>query len=641
MTQSVTKRLPLILLGFVVLALVVYFPATKAGFIWDDDAYLTENPLLRDAGGLWRIWTTTETPQYYPLVFTTLWVEYQLWGLSPAGYHIVNILLHAINAALIGLILSTLRVRGAWWVALLFAVHPVHVESVAWVTERKNVLSGLFYLLSFQTYLRYELSARRGLYITALVFFFLALLSKTVAASLPLALLLALYWMKKKLGIADGLRMLPFFGLSVAMGLVTVFLEEGMIEVVKAEFQFSWYERALIASKALLFYPFKLIVPYPLIFNYPRWEIESAGPWALVVVPLLIGLSVYLWRMKLRGLVFAIAFFVITIAPALGIFNVYPFRYSFVADHFQYLASIGILILIVQAARGKWIWVAGPPVLVLLALLTWNQTGIYKDVETLWQHTIAKNPRSWLAHNNMALIQLDRGETLLAMESFNKAINSRPDSVESYTGRGMVRRTLQDYDGALLDFESAVKLDPSYPQLYLQRGELYAKLGRYDEAVRDFDIFLESNPGYMDGYRSRALAHVGARRYELALADLGRAIEMGANEEAYNDRGVVYMQLKRYEEAIADFTTAIGKTAEPGRFLHNRGMARAASGRFREALDDYAAALEEEPDALNSHIARGKLYIEAFRDRRAACRDYHRACQLGDCRYHERDCSNR
>jgi tetratricopeptide (TPR) repeat protein len=641
MTLSVTKRLPLILFAFLVLALAVYLPATKAGFIWDDDAYVTENPLLRDVGGLWRIWTTTETPQYYPLVFTTFWVEYQLWGLDPAGYHIVNIILHALNAALIGLILHTLRVRGAWWVALLFAVHPVHVESVAWVTERKNVLSALFYLLSFHTYLRYELSARRGLYITALLLFFLALLSKTVAASLPLALLLALYYMKKKLKIVDGLRMLPFFGLSVAMGLVTVFLEEGMIEAVKAEFQFSWLERGLIACKALLFYPFKLIVPYPLIFNYPRWDMETAGPWALAVIPLLAGLLVYLWRKELHGYLCATVFFVVTIAPALGLFNVYPFRYSFVADHFQYLASIGILILVVQAARGKWIWVAGPPVIVLLGVLTWNQAGVYKDVETLWQDTISKNPRSWLAHNNMALLQLDRGETLLAMESFNKAINCKPTSVESYTGRGMVRRTLQDYDGALLDFDSAVKLDPSYPQLYLHRGELYSKLGRYDEAVRDLDTFLQSNPDYMPAYRSRAIAHLGAQRYDSALSDLDRAIELGANEEAYNDRGVVYMQMKRYGEAIADFTKAIEIGPEPGRFLHNRGMAHAASGRFREALDDYAAALREDPDALNTHIARGKLYMEAHQDRRSACRDFQRACQLGDCRYHERDCSNR
>jgi tetratricopeptide (TPR) repeat protein len=641
MTQSFSKLLPLILLGFLVLALAVYLPATKASFIWDDDAYVTENPLLRDGGGLWRIWSTTETPQYYPLVFTTFWVEYQIWGLHPAGYHVINIILHAMNAALIGLILRLMRVRGGWWVALLFAVHPVHVESVAWVTERKNVLSGLFYLLSFHTYLRYELSARRGLFITALLFFFLALLSKTVAASLPLALLLALYYMKKKLKVADGLRLLPFFGLSVAMGLVTVFLEEGMIEAVKAEFQFSWMERLLIASKALLFYPFKLIVPYPLMFNYPRWDLGAAGPGTFVVIPLLVCLMVYLWRKELRGAVCAIAFFVITIAPALGLFNVYPFRYSFVADHFQYLASIGILILIVQAARGKWIWVAVPPVIVLLGMLTWNQAGIYKSTETLWQDTIARNPRSWLAHNNLGLLQLDRGETVAAMESFNKAINCRPTSVESYTGRGMVRRALQDYAGALLDFDSAVKLDPSYPQLYLHRGELYSKLGRHDEAVRDLDTFLQSNPGYMPAYRSRAMAHLGAKRFDLALSDLDRAIELGANEEAYNDRGVVYLQTGRYDEAISDFTAAVERGAEPGRFLHNRGMAYAASGRYSEALDDYAAALREDPEALNTHIARGKLYMEAFGDRAAACRDWQRACQLGDCRYHERDCSHR
>jgi tetratricopeptide (TPR) repeat protein len=277
----------------------------------------------------------------------------------------------------------------------------------------------------------------------------------------------------------------------------------------------------------------------------------------------------------------------------------------------------------------------------LLAILTWNQAGIYKDIETLWQDTIAKNPRSWLAHNSMALIQLDRGETTIALESFNKAIHSNPDSAESYTGRGIARRKLQDYDGALLDFDKAIEFDPTYPLVYLHRGELYAMLDRYEEAVGDFNIFLETNPGYMDAYRSRAMAHIGAKQLELALSDLDRAIELGANEEAYNDRGVVYLHLGEHDLAVADFSEAIERGPKPDRFLHNRGMAHAASGRFREALDDYAAALREDPDALNTHIARGKLYIEVFRDRRAACRDFQKACQLGDCRYHERDCSNR
>jgi tetratricopeptide (TPR) repeat protein len=639
----------LLLLGLVLLVFAIYYPATRAGFVWDDDAYVTENRQLHDIGGLWRIWSTTETPQYYPLVFTTFWLEYQVWGLAPAGYHIVNILLHALNAFLIGCILVSLRVRGAWWVALLFALHPVHVESVAWITERKNVLSAFFYLLSFLGYLRFEAGARRAFYVASLLLFLCALLSKTVAASLPLALLLALYYLKGRLELRDGLRMLPFMGLAAAMGLLTVRLEEGMIDAVRAEFQFSWLQRALIACKALLFYPAKLIAPHPLIFNYERWDLEAGGAirfWPVVAVMALVALVFLLWRRGERGIACAAGFFVITIAPALGAFNVYPFRYSFVADHFQYLASVGLLILLVQAGfwvKGRVSWFAIPAVVLLavLAPLTWHQAGAYRDAETLWQDTIAKNPGSWLANSNLALIYLERNEAGPALGCFDRAIATNPGSVESHVGRGMAHARLGDFERALRDFDRAVELDPSYPQVYMQRGELYLKLGRYAEAVRDSTLVLQSNETHLPAYRTRALALIAMEQYDRAIADLSSAIELGANQEAYNDRGAAHMRAGRPESALEDFTTAIGMAPEPASYLHNRGLAYLKLERYDAALADFNRAIESDPRALRSFIARGDLLLALFKDREGACRDWERACQLGDCRYHERDCSNR
>jgi len=642
------KLLPL-LLGLILLVFAIYFPATGAGFVWDDDAYVTENRLLRDDGGLWRIWSSTETPQYYPLVFTTFWLEHQIWGLAPAGYHLVNILLHALNAFLIGCILLSLRVRGAWWVALLFALHPVHVESVAWITERKNVLSGLFYLLSFLAYLRFESGARKLFYAASLLLFLCALLSKTVAASLPLALLLALYYLRGRLELGDGMRMLPFMGLAAGMGLLTVRLEEGMIEAVRAEFQFSWLERALIACKALLFYPAKLVAPYPLIFNYERWDLGTGGLfrfWPIVVVMVLVALLVMLWKRGNRGIVCAAGFFVLTIVPALGAFNVYPFRYSFVADHFQYLASIGLLILLVAAGfwikdRASWFAIPAVGLMVLLALLTWNQSSAYHDAESLWKDTISKNPDSWLANNNLALIYLDRGESGPALDCFDRAIETNPGSVESHTGRGMAHARLGDFESALLDFDRAAKLDPTYPQLYLQRDELFLKLGRYADAVRESTLFLQSNESHLAAYRTRALALMELEEYDRAITDFDRAIELGANHEAYNDRGVAMMRSGRPEEALPDFSRAVEMAPEPASYLHNRGMAYMQLGRNDAALADLNRVIEADPGALNSLIARGQLLLVAFEDREAACRDWQKACQLGDCRYHERDCSNR
>jgi tetratricopeptide (TPR) repeat protein len=433
------------------------------------------------------------------------------------------------------------------------------------------------------------------------------------------------------------------------MGLLTVRLEEGMIEAVRAEFQFSWLERLLIACKALLFYPTKLIAPYPLIFNYERWNLQAGGLsrlWPIAAVLLLAALVLYLWRRGDRGIACAVAFFVITIAPALGAFNVYPFRYSFVADHFQYLASVGLLILLVQVVfwikqRVSW---AGIPAILLLALLgflTWNQAGAYRDAETLWKETIARNPGSWLANSNLALIHLDRGEHAEAIACFDRAIATNPGSVESHTGRGMAYARMGEHEQALRDFDRAVELDPTYPQLYMQRSELYLELGRYAEAVRESTIFLQTNEGHLPAYRVRALALMEMGRYDEALADLDRAIDLGANQEAYNDRGRLHMRAGRFEEALSDFSKAVAMAPEPAFYLNNRGLAYMQLGRYDEALADFNSVIEADPLALNSLILRGQLLLAVFKDRAGACRDWQRACQLGDCRYHERDCSNR
>jgi tetratricopeptide (TPR) repeat protein len=353
-----------------------------------------------------------------------------------------------------------------------------------------------------------------------------------------------------------------------------------------------------------------------------------------------------LWKKGNRGIVCAAGFFVITIAPALGAFNVYPFRYSFVADHFQYLASIGLLILLVAAVlrikdRASWVAIPAVALMALLALLTWNQASAYHDAESLWKDTIAKNPGSWLANSNLALIYLDRGESGPALECFDRAIEANPGSVESWTGRGMAHARLGDFDSALRDFDRAAELDPTYPQLYLQRGELYLKLGRYAEAVRQSTLFLQSNESHLAGYRTRALALMQMEEYDRAIADLDRAIELGANHEAYNDRGVARMRAGRPEEALLDFSRAVEMAPEPASYLHNRGMAYMQLGRNDEALADFNSVIGADSGALNSFIARGQLLLAVFNDREGACRDWQRACQLGDCRYHVRDCSNR
>ncbi|HOW19171.1 MAG TPA: O-GlcNAc transferase, partial [Phycisphaerae bacterium] len=336
--------------GLLLLALAVYIPAMRGGFVWDDDDYVTENRTLRSLDGLGRIWFDIRaTPQYYPLVFTSFWLEYHLWDSRPGGYHVVNILLHGTSAVLLWLVLRRLAVPGAWFAAAVFAVHPVHVESVAWITERKNVLSGVFYLSAALVWLRFAgldcpraaEPRRRSLYAIGLFLFACALLSKSVTASLPAALLLVLWWKRGRIARGDFLPLVPFFALGAVMGLITAWVERHHVGAEGAEWALSAAERCLIAGRALWFYAAKLIWPVRLTFIYPRWPIDS-GVWWQYLYPIAavaaIGLLWGLRRRIGRGPLVAVLFFAITLAPALGFFDVYPMRYSFVADHFQYHA---------------------------------------------------------------------------------------------------------------------------------------------------------------------------------------------------------------------------------------------------------------------------------------------------------------
>lgn len=651
------QRSLLLLIAVVALTVVSYGPAITAGFIWDDDDYVTENPLLHDADGLRRIWTTTETPQYYPLVFTTFWAEYQLWGNNPAGYHLVNILLHALNAFLIGQILWTLGVRGAWWVALVFAAHPVHVESVAWITERKNVLSALFYLLAFVAYLDFDRSGRRRFYALALITFLAAMLSKTVAASFPFALGLALLWQHKGIGRSDLLRLVPFLVLAVTLPLITVQMEGSMVETVLADFDFSWFQRFSIAGHALLFYPLKILFPYPLTFNYPRWEMDAgilALGWPIVLALAVAAVVAASWRRGHHGFVLAAAFYVVTISPALGFLDVYPFRYSFVADHFQYMASIGVLILVVQGVA-MWVDRAGPKLgvpaarlgtgvgivsVILLSAMTWNQARAYRDLPTLWKHTIERNPDSWLAHNNLGLLYYEEENHEAALEHLDRAIASKPRSVESYTARGLVHAKLGDTDRAVADFDRAVELDPAYPQARLNRGNFYLDIGRYQQAIVDLALFAEGNPDYLPALRSLARARSAAGLHARALVDFDVIVSRSPDHEAFLNRGVARINAGRHEEAVEDLSRAIALNPGSADAHANRAFALVRLQRPDSALADFDRAIALDPARPVFYRLRGGVH-DLLGDRPRACGDWQRACSLGDCLMFEQECAQR
>jgi len=449
--QKNSFRFSLCLGLLAVITAAAYCPAARCGFIWDDETYVLNNQTLRSAEGLYKIWFDYRaTPQYYPMVHTSYWFEYHLWGLNPLGYHVTNIVLHIIAAVLLWRIGVFLKIPAAWTAAAVFALHPVGVESVAWITERKNVLSAVFYFASALIFLRRSVALdsrhkqkRHLSYALSLLLFVLALLSKTVTATLPVVLLLVLWYKKRRLKIKDVLVLVPFFAFGLAFGLLTITLEKSHVGAVGAEWQYSFIERLLIAGRAVCFYVSKLLWPAGLTFFYPKWQINPARLWQYLYPVLVVAVFVLLWIAKRRiGAGFFIGYtgFVLTLFPALGFFNVYPMRYSFVADHFQYHASVYIIVPVVCAAQFLITKILKMPklfgvlivfiVLAILGALTFRRCLIYKDLETLWSDTIRKNPDAWIAHNNLGTLLMGQGRFDQALEHFNKALELYPDYVE-------------------------------------------------------------------------------------------------------------------------------------------------------------------------------------------------------------------
>ena len=340
---------------------LAYQPAWHAGFIWDDDAHVTP-PELRSWHGLWRIWFEVgAVQQYYPLLHTASWLEFPLFGENPAGYHLVNIGVHAVNAVMLWLILRRLQVPGAQLAAGIFALHPVMVESVAWITELKNTLSGLFFLGAALAYLRFDADRRKRWYATALGLFTLALLSKTTAATLPAALLVVFWWQRGRLAWArDFQPLLPFFFLGAADGLFVAWVEWQVVGAQGADFAFTFVERGLIAGRAIWFYLGRLFWPAELIFMYPRWLVSQADAGQYVFPAAVLGGLATCWlaRRRSRAPLAAALFFVGTLFPVLGFLNVYMFVFSFVADHLQYMACVGVIAIVaagsVNRSRVEW-----------------------------------------------------------------------------------------------------------------------------------------------------------------------------------------------------------------------------------------------------------------------------------------------
>ena len=546
-------------------ALVAYYPALRAGFIWDDDDYLTGNPTLNDLHGLQRIWLEPgAVPQYYPLVHTTFWIERHLWGLRPAGYHLTNILLHILSALLVWRLLSRLRLPGAWLAAAIFATHPVQVESVAWITERKNVLMGLFYLAALYAYLRPwgwlegEAGPRRRWYVLSFALFLGSLASKTVAASFPVAVLLLIWWKRGRISARDVRPLVPFFLAGAGMGLVTLWMERHRVGAHGAEWDLSMLERTLVAGRAFWFYLRKLIVPWPLSFVYPRWTVSVTALWQYAFPLAALALYAALWRLRRRlgrGPLTAGLFYGATLFPALGFFNIYPMRYTFVADHYQYLAALGPIVLFACGAAGlvrrprpreeaatkgsergrplRW-REAGLALAFLLVLsgATWNRTRVYRSLESLWLDTIKTAPTVWLAHHNLACIYLEQRRFDSAIGHFEEAQRLRPADEVALVSLGRACIMGGRPREAVRWLEEALRVRPDRAETHNNLGQALFALGRKEEASDHFRRAVELDAAYTSARRNLANALADDGNVKEAAAELRKVLDLEPDDAA-------------------------------------------------------------------------------------------------------------
>lgn len=484
--------------ALVLLVLAVYLPVIHCGFVWDDDDNVTENMTLRTLGGLVQIWRNPfANQQYYPLTHTSFWIEYHLWGVSPLGYHLDNVLLHAIGVVLLWFILRWLSVPGAWLAAAIFAIHPLQVESVAWITERKNTLSGVFYFAAVLSYLRYAGigEGRRGSYVLPLGFFVCALLSKTATSTLPAALLIILWWKRDRLSRRDVLDLAPLFVLAIFAGLITSLLEKYHAGAWGGAWNMSFAGKLIVAGKALAFYAGKLFWPNRMTFIYPQWRINP-GDFRQYIYPLMaVAVPVILWLLRRRighSPLVAVLFFEVTLAPALGFFNVYFMQYSFVQDHFQYLAGIGAIALAVsllaRIPMGRLSIVLPAAILVCLGILTWQQIPKFRDQQTLWRDTISKNPSCWLALSHLGKIAYEQGRNDVAISYYIRAIKIDSNHAELHSNLGVALFKKGRFKEAFAELYTAVRIQPDYVDAHNNLAVAYFSQGDADQAWKEVRI---------------------------------------------------------------------------------------------------------------------------------------------------------
>lgn len=618
------------ILGLILLVAVIlaYQPVWYAGFVWDDGMLVTANPCIIGPLGLKEIWTTSAA-DICPLTLTTFWVEHALWGLQPLPYHLVNVLLHGACAMVLWRVLQNLQVPGAWLGAALWALHPVQVESAAWISELKNAQSGLFYLLTILFFVkglragkRDERSSWNWNYTLTCFFAALAMASKSSTVVLPAVLCLCAWWIEGRWHWRNLVKVGPIFLMSIAStGLA---MRTVQLQGVNKDSQWvqSWPERLATAGDEIWFYLGRLVWPHPLMAIYPRWQID-AGSWFsyLPVLAALIGLFV-LWlnhQTWARPCFFVFVYFLVVLLPVLGLVNHFFRRYSFVADHFQYLAGMGPLAL-VGAGLARFAYFAIPKrrrlhsalcigLLLILGILSWQRVWAYGNDETLWTDELAKNPNCWAAYKDLGVVFVQKGQVDKAMDLFQKALEINPTEAATYYDLGLAFAKKGQVDDAIAQYQKALKITPDLANAHADLGLALVQKGQLDDAIAEYRKALEINPDFVNAHVNLGSALSKKGQMDEAIAQFQKALEINSNiAEIHNNLGNAFSKKGQIDEAIEQYQKALEINPNFAEAHNNLGLVFLRNGQADEAIAQFQEALLLKSDlsVAQSNLAKAK-----------------------------------
>ena len=614
----------------VVLTVLAYIPVLRCGFVYDDHELITENQMIQASDGLYRFWFTSESADYRPLAWSLWWGEWRLWDGRPLGYHVVNVLLHAVNAVLVWAILRQLKIPGAWLAAMVFAIHPVIVATVGWISEQKNTLSMLFYALAILLYLRFdeeerlpETSGRSWCwYGSSLVAFFLALLSKTAVVMLPVVLLGCVWWRHGRVRGRDWLCSVPYFAASLVLSLVTIVQHQ---RALPESFQRpeGFMARLLMAGWVPWFYLYKALLPMGLTVIYPKWGTDPTRLVFYVPGMVLLGVLVILWQKRAtwgRPLLFGLGYFLVMLFPVMGFFDQGFYYCTLVADHWQYYSIIGVIALAVAAAQrvGDRIgeqrrylgMVAGVAVLVALGVATWKRVGVYTDEETLWRDNAAKNPNAWAAHNNLGAALQRVGQSQEAIFHYEEALRIKPDLAMVHNNFGIVLGQAGKIDDAIRHYEQALRIKPDYDDAHYNLGNALRQEGKTKEAIEHYEEALRIKRDYAEVHYNLGVTLWEAGRLQDAIDHYEQALRFKPGlAEAHNSFGIALERLGRATEAIGHWEQALRIKPDYAEVHGNWGVALERAGRIQEAINHYEEALRLKPQFAEAQYNLGGALV--------------------------------